>query len=139
MTTRRRVDITVDAYDAPGLIAVARERERQRDLGHDDAMETSLVRVLREIPSIGHMGIANAAVFRAANDQGRTSCATVMLEEVAEAVEELMELELMGGAERRRKSEAAEVELFQAAAVMVRIATKLRADRLRDIDAKGGE
>lgn len=136
---RRTVDITVDAYDAPGLIAVARERERQRTLGHDDAMGMPLASLLREIPSIGHMGIASAAVFRAANDQGRASCATVMLEEVAEAVEELMELELMGAAERRRKSEVAEVELFQAAAVMVRIATKLRAERLGDLGAKGGE
>jgi hypothetical protein len=127
---RRTVDITVDAYDAPSLIAVARERERQRELGHDDAMEMPIVRVLREIQSIGHMGIACASVFRAANDQGRVSCATVMLEEVAESVEELMELELMGDAERRRRSEAAEVELTQAAAVMLRIASKLRAERL---------
>jgi hypothetical protein len=138
--SRRTVDITVDAYDAPSLIAVARERERQRDLGHDDAMGMPLVRVLREAwelrlgrPSVGHMGIACASVFRAANDQGRVSCATVMLEEVAESVEELMELELMGDAERRRKSEAAEVELTQAAAVMLRIASKLRAER------QGGE
>jgi hypothetical protein len=136
--SRRTVDITVDAYDAPSLIAVARERERQRELGHDDAMEMPIVRVLREIPSmrlarpsIGYMGIACASVFRTANDQGRVSCATVMLEEVAEAVEELMELELMGDAERRRKSEAAEVELTQGAAVMLRIASKLRAARLR--------
>jgi hypothetical protein len=130
MTARRTVDVTVDAYDAPSLIAVARERERQRDLGHDDAMDMSLVRVLREIPSIGHMGIACASVFRAANDQGHISCATVMLEEVAEATEELMELELMGDAQRRRKSEAAEIELTQAAAVMLRIASRLRAERL---------
>ena len=130
MTTRPTVDITVDAYDAPSLIAVARERERQRDLGHDDAMGMSLVRTLDPYYCGPSMGIAAAQAFRVANDTGRMSCMSIMLEEVAESVEELMELELMGDAERRRKSEAAEVELTQAAAVMLRVASKLRAERL---------
>jgi hypothetical protein len=140
MTARRTVDITVDAYDAPGLIAVARERERQRDLGHDDAMGMPLMRELNPYYCGSALGIDHTARFRCANDdRGVISCVSVMLEEVREAVDELTELELIGEAERRRKSEAAEVELTQAAAVMLRIASKLRAERLGNIDAKGGE
>mgnify|MGYP000458705343 CR=1 FL=1 len=127
--TRRTVDITVDAYDAPGLIAVARERERQRALGHDDAMQLPLVRDFDPHCCGPSYGIACVEFFRDQNDRGRMSCVSVMLEEVCEAVDELEELQLMDYIERRRKSEAAEVELFQAAAVMVRIASKLRAER----------
>ena len=136
MTTRRTVDITVDAYDAPGLIAVARERERQRDLGHDDAMTGKgfgmpMKRVFRKARA-SYIGIATPDAFRELNEEGE-SVVGVMLEEVAESVEELMKLDDIGYRKgdvfAREHSEAAEVELFQAAAVMVRIASKLRAER----------
>lgn len=137
MTTRRRVDITVDAYDAPGLVAVARERERQRALGHDDAMigegcGMPMRRVFRKTRA-SYVGIAPPSAFRELNAE-RESVVGVMLEEVSEAVEELTRLEQIGYREgdvfARDHSEAAETELFQAAAVCVRIAMKLRADRL---------
>jgi hypothetical protein len=135
--SRRTVDITVDAYDAPSLIAVARERERQRDIGHDDAMTGEgcgmpMKRVFRKARA-SYIGIATPDVFRELNGE-RESIVGVMLEEVSEAVEELMKLDDIGYREgdmvARERSEAAETELTQAAAVMLRIASKLRAERL---------
>ena len=111
--TRPTVDITVDAYDAPGLIAVARERERQRDLGHAD----------EAIPRLAHCYV---------------SCESLLLEEFEEALYEMRGAD--GGGplwiqDARLREEArvlhlrdAVTELHQLAALALRIASKMQRD-----------
>ena len=127
--TRRTVDITVDAYDAPGLIAVARERERQRSLGHKDGA----------IPPMKHpkILISHARYFQRVNEE-RESCESVLLEEVSEAVEELFTASTASDdAAVARAMRRASEELVQVAATALRFATAL--DKMqRDIDAREG-
>ena len=138
---RRTVDITVDAYDAPGLIAVARERERQRDLGHaDDA-----------IPRLVHnhdLSLWSLDDLRLVNDDNQvneeSSCESLLREELEEALYEMRGAD--GGqlwiqefeerAEVRAQNQRdAVIELHQLAALALRIASKMQ----RDLAAKGVE
>lgn len=126
--TRRTVDITVDAYDAPGLIAVARERERQRELGHADGA----------IPPMKHptILISHARYFQRVNAE-RESCESVLLEEVSEAVEELFTASTASddSAAAHAMRHASE-ELVQVAATALRFATAI--DKMaHDLYAKG--
>ena len=129
--TRPTVGITVDAYDAPGLIAVARERERQRDLGHAD----------EAIPRLAHcydLSCLDLDDIRERNDSGDVSCESLLLEEFEEALYEMRGAD--GGGplwiqDARLREEArvlhlrdAVTELHQLAALALRIASKMQRD-----------
>jgi hypothetical protein len=135
--TRRTVDITVDAYDAPGLIAVARERERQRDLGHaDDAL-----------PCFAHgydLSPLDLDDIRERNDSGDVSCESLLLEEFEESIYELRGADFgplwIQDADEREEARIqhlrdAATELHQLAALALRVASKMQ----RDLDTKGGK
>ena len=128
--TRRTVDITVDAYDAPGLIAVARERERQRELGHaDDA-----------IPCFAHgydLSPLDIDDIRERNDSGDVSCESLLLEEFEEVICEMRGADngplWIEDAEEREEARVqhqrdAVTELHQLAALALRIASKMQCD-----------
>ena len=137
MTARRTVDITVDAYDAPSLIAVARERERQRDLGHaDDAL-----------PCFAHgydLSPLDLDDIRQRNDSGDVSCESLLTEEFEEAIYELRGADFgplwIFDDEEREEARIQHLrngvtKLHQLAALALRVASKMA----RDIVAKGGE
>jgi hypothetical protein len=132
MTARRTVDITVDAYDAPSLIAVARERERQRSLGHADGA----------IPRLVHdhdLSLCGLDDLRLINDDGQVneeaSCESLLREELEEALYEMRGAEPGGplwiqDAERREDARIqhqrdAAIELRQLAALALRIASAI--------------
>lgn len=126
MTTRRTADITVDAYDAPMLAALAKRLEHIRSLGHADGDFVSP-------PNNGRWGIAchdlpvsareikQLRELEEASPHG-VSDLTIIIGELAELIE--------ARTPRSRLYEALDV-----AAVGVRIASKMQ----RDTDAKGGE
>lgn len=129
--TRRTVDITVDAYDAPSLIAVARERERQRELGHADGA----------IPRLVHdhdLSLCGLDDLRLINDDGQVneeaSCESLLREEFEEALYELrgadfgplwiQEFEERAEARVQHRRDAV-IELRQLAALALRIASAI--------------
>ncbi len=125
--TRRTVDITVDAYDAPALIALAKRREHQRALGHDDAerMGFPAAWFICRVGEYASPRCSAARIKRIRSSQeheGRVDADVVLMGEVAEVLE--------------AKTDAERIyELLDVAAVCVRVASKMQ----RDIDAKGGE
>ena len=134
MTTRRTVDIAVDAYDAPMLAALAKRRDHQRALGHDDDEPLSFAGHMWEIRrqvAFGHVGFdeksaAQIKRIRSSQERERPRLALdgdlILMGEVAEVLES-------------ESNEERIYELLDVAAVCVRIAGKMQ----RDLDAKGGE
>jgi hypothetical protein len=134
--SRRTVDITVDAYDAPSLIAVARERERQRELGHADGA----------IPCFAHgydLTPLDLEDIRERNDSGDVSCESLLTEEFEETIYELRGADFgpLWIFDNKEREEAriqhlrnGVTELHQLAALALRIASKMQCD----LDAKGG-
>ena len=127
--TRRTVDSTAGAYDAPGLIAVARERDRQRELGHDDSNIPLLTHSIRLIP--------HARYFQRINEDD-VSCESVILEEVSETFEELLTAaEAKTDAQKAHAMHRAAEGFVQVAAASLRFASELKR-RADDIDAREG-
>ena len=119
--TRRTVDITVDAYDAPALIELAKRRAHQRALGHAD--HTLRISSIRQAWGItAHGETCDAAEIKDMRDsQDRygdgAEVMTILMGEVAEVLE-------AGGSISLR------YEFLDIAAVCLRAVSRL--------DAKGG-
>ena len=125
MTTRRTVDITVDAYDAPMLAALAKRLTHIRSLGHPEPRVSPRPQGWR---ILAHDVVMDAAAIKEAreeqafdNDEGPEAL-TILMGEVAEVIEARCPQHLVD-------------ECIDVAAVGVRIASKMA----RGIDAKGGE
>ena len=123
--SRRTVDITVDAYDAPMLVELAKRRDHQRELGHGD--EGPRVSVVAQAWGItAHDERVDAGEIKHMREEQHDASPTgaesltILMGEVAEA------LEARSCAERI-------YELLDVAAVCVRIASKMQ----RDLDARG--
>ena len=118
--TRRTVDITVDAYDAPTLAALAKRRDHQRALGHAD---DSTSRFSAGFRVAFHGDLLTASELKRQREEEFAACEgsalTVLLGEVAEAIE-------------ARTTEERIYELLDVAAVCLRIASKMQ----RDLDAR---
>lgn len=131
--TRRTVDITVDAYDAPALIELAKRRAHQRALGHADDEPLSFAGHMWEVRrqvALGRVGFdektaAQIKRIRISQERERPRLALdgdlILMGEVAEVLEAETDAERI-------------YELLDVAAVCVRIAGKMQ----RDIDAREG-
>ena len=124
--TRRTVDITVDAYDAPMLAALAKRLTHIRSLGHADGDFVSPPNNARWGITCHDMPISAREIkqLRELEEASRdgVSDLTIIIGELAELIE-------------TRTPRSRLYEALDVAAVGVRIASKMA----RDIDAKGGE
>lgn len=123
---RRTVDITVDAYDAPMLAALAKRLVHIRSLGHadDSYLEWPMP---HGIGLTAHGDAADASELKKTRQfQERLYGAANFIAVFAGEVAEVLEAEI---------DEERVYEMLDVAAVCVRGATK----KQRDIDAKGDE
>ena len=124
MTTRPTVDITVDAADAPMLAALAKRRDYQRALGHEDDERMGFPAAW-SICRVGEYGSPRCSAARikrirsSQEHEGRVDGDVVLMGEIAEVLE-------------AETDEARIYELLDVAAVCLRIASKMQ----RDLDAR---
>ena len=128
--TRRTVDITVDAYDAPMLVALAKRRDHQRALGHEDDERMNFMGrnwLLARLTRDGHQwqNAKRCKGIRQLQERmrhhGAMDSDTILMGEVAEVLE--------------AKTDAARIyELLDVAAVCMRLASKMQ----RSINAREG-
>ena len=124
---RRTVDITVDAYDAPMLVALTKRRDHQRALGHADDERMPFLKnawsLVRDSAFQRYEADATRIkrVRTSQEREGHADADVVLMGEVAEVLE-------------AETDEARIYELLDVAAVCMRIASKMQ----RDIDAREG-
>ena len=128
--TRRTVDITVDAYDAPMFAALAKRRDHQRALGHTDDERMNFMGRNWLLARRGYDGIQwqNAKRCKGIRQlqermrhHGAMDSDTILMGEVAEVLE-------------AKTDEERIYELLDVAAVCIRLASKMQCD----IDAREG-
>ena len=128
--TRPTIDITVDAYDAPMLAALAQRLEHIRSLGHGDGAYLSSPRP-HGIAITVHGAEVDAAALRRARERqeqlhGAADPLTTLGGEVAEVL-------------KAETDEERVYELLDVAAVCVRIASKIDTRKAGAISAPSVE
>ena len=121
--TRRTVDITVDAADAPTLAAMAKRLVHIRALGHPEPRISPRPQAWRISAHGDELDAASIKEMReeqAYADDGGPEALTILMGEVAEVIEARCPQHLVD-------------ECIDVAAVCVRIASKMQ----RDLDARG--
>ena len=124
MTKRRTVDITVDAYDAPMLAALAKRLVHIRSLGHPEpriASRPQAWRISAHGEELDAAAIKEMREEQAYADDDGPEALTILMGEVAEVIEARCPQYLVD-------------ECIDVAAVCTRIAGKMQ----RDIDAREG-
>ena len=126
--TRPATTITVDAYDAPMLVALAKRRDHQRALGHEDGERMNFIGSNWLVARLGTGGAHFESAKRCKErrqlqermrHRGAMDSDTILMGEVAKVLE-------------AKTDEARVYELLDVAAVCVRLASKMQ----RDIDAR---